>query len=189
MSRAKLAGGLLGATVFALTVKAVENGSARATDEWIRRRILRARSPRLDAISAVVTPLTSPPLMIACSLATAFALRSRGSRVWLPIASSPFIAMTAGACFTALLPQQCAPNNGEPCFPSGHTTGATAEALTIASVLRRENVIPRAAAVAIALLPVVGGVNRLYRDRHWTTDIIAGWSAGSAIATVLATLT
>jgi membrane-associated phospholipid phosphatase len=31
-------------------------------------------------------------------------------------------------------------------------------------------------------------MNRLYRDRHWTTDIVAGLSAGAAIATALNTI-
>ena len=179
----------MGVGVFAITVKAVATGAARPIDERLRRKLLQARSPKLDAVSNVVTPLTSPPLLIAASLTTAFAFRHLGRRAWLPIASAPFLAMIAGRSFTATLPQQFAPaskdGTAEMSFPSGHTTGATAEALTIALVLRRNQLISRATAAGIALVPLVGGVNRLYRDRHWSSDIVAGLSAGAAIAIAL----
>ena len=175
--------------VFAITVTAVATGAARPTDERLRRKLLQARSPTLDAVSSVVTPLTSPPLLIAASLVTAFTFRHLGRRAWLPMASAPFLAMIAGRCFTATLPQQFAPaskdGKAEMSFPSGHTTGATAEALTIALVLHRNRMISRATAAGIALVPLVGGINRLYRDRHWSSDIVAGLSAGAAIAIAL----
>jgi membrane-associated phospholipid phosphatase len=76
-------------------------------------------------------------------------------------------------------------------FPSGHTTGATALALTMAYVLYRERLISRATAVAIATLaPTVMGVYRVLDDEHWATDIFGGWVLGAAIATAsVATLT
>jgi undecaprenyl-diphosphatase len=183
--------GVVSAGVFALTVKAVATGAARGLDERLRRRFLQARSPRLDVLSAVVTPLTSPAMLIACSLATAVRFRRLGATVWAPIASAPFLAMIAGRCFTATMPRQYAPTTSEGkrevCFPSGHTTGATAEILTISSLLRRRRLLGRGPAAAILLVPVIGGLNRLYRDRHWSTDIVAGLSAGTVIAVALVT--
>jgi undecaprenyl-diphosphatase len=171
---------------FVAVTRAVANGSARAIDEEVRKRILARRAPALDAASGVITPLTAPALLIAASLALAFAVRRRGARVALPIAAAPFVAMIAGRTFTQMLPQQESPVECEPCFPSGHTTGATAEAFTIAYVLRREKIIAAPLALAIVAVPFIGGANRLYRDRHWSTDIVAGWSAGAAIAAMMA---
>ncbi|HEY2091787.1 MAG TPA: phosphatase PAP2 family protein [Thermoanaerobaculia bacterium] len=182
--------GAVSAGVFVLTASAVAAGTARDVDERLRERFVRARSPRLDALSAVVTPLTSPALLIACSLATAVRFRRLGATVWAPIASAPFLAMIAGRCFTATMPRQYAPtsSDGKPevSFPSGHTTGATAEALTISYILRRRRLLGRGPAMAMLLVPLIGGLNRLYRDRHWSSDIVAGLSAGSAIAAGLA---
>jgi len=68
-------------------------------------------------------------------------------------------------------------------YPSGHTTGATSLALTLASVLHREGVIStrRAAALAIGA-PALMGAYRVLADDHWATDVIGGWLLGGAIA-------
>jgi membrane-associated phospholipid phosphatase len=178
--------------IFIYVVKRVATGSARPLDESLRQRIASLKTPAMDAASAVVTFATAPALLIAISMAVAFRVRRLGTHVWLPIASSPLLAMAAGRTFTEILPQQYAPasedGEREPCFPSGHTTGATAEMLTIAFVLHRRGVVSTPVAAAIALVPLVGGMNRLYRDRHWTSDIVAGMSAGAAIATALSSI-
>lgn len=89
--------------------------------------------------------------------------------------------MTAGRLFTEFLPQQSAPGSDEPGFPSGHTTGLTAEVLTVLYVLSREGIAGPAAAT-LSLFPIVAGVNRVYRDRHWASDVVAAWAAGAAVA-------
>lgn len=131
----------------------------------------------------MVVGLSAPGLAIAATIAVAFSVRRRGARVWLPIAISPLMAMTAGRMFTELLPQQSAPDSDEPGFPSGHTTGLTAEVLTVAYVLSRERMAGRAAAAAtLSLFPILAGMNRVYRDRHWASDVVAAWAAGAAVA-------
>ena len=95
--------------------------------------------------------------------------------------------MTAGALFTEFLPQQYSPDgSGEPSFPSGHTTGVTAEVLATIYVLMRERVLRRDAAVLLCALPIVAGIDRLYRDRHWASDILAAWAAGMTVAAMCA---
>jgi membrane-associated phospholipid phosphatase len=37
-----------------------------------------------------------------------------------------------------------------------------------------------------ALIPALEGAGRLYLDRHWTTDVIAGVLGGATIAAVCA---
>ncbi|HEV7488843.1 MAG TPA: phosphatase PAP2 family protein [Thermoanaerobaculia bacterium] len=179
-------------SVFVVVVKRVATGKARPRDESLRRKITSLQSPEMDIVSTVLTVATAPALLVASSLAVAFRLRHLGANVWLPLASAPLVAMTAGRCFTEILPQQYSPTSKdgkrEPCFPSGHTTGATTEMLTIAYVLERSGVINTPVAMAIALAPIAGALNRLYRDRHWTSDIVAGLSAGTAIATVLSSI-
>src|SRR5215831_3504993 len=68
-------------------------------------------------------------------------------------------------------------------FPSGHTTGTTALAVTTAIVLRRERLIsPRRAALIGIGAPLAMGVYRVIADDHWATDVVGGWALGSAIA-------
>ena len=68
-------------------------------------------------------------------------------------------------------------------FPSGHTTGATALALTTAYVLHRERLISTRRAVALAVgAPAIMGAYRVIADDHWATDVFAGWVLGSAVA-------
>lgn len=169
------------AAAFARVALDVGDKSASRYDRRIRRFIRAYHDDRLEPVSNVLVGLSAPGLAIAVTIATAFSVRRRGAHVWLPIAISPFVAMTAGRMFTEFLPQQGAPGTDEPCFPSGHTTGLTAEVLTVLYVLSREKMVG-GGSFALSLFPVVAGVNRLYRDRHWTSDVIAAWAAGTAVA-------
>jgi len=68
-------------------------------------------------------------------------------------------------------------------FPSGHTTGTTALAVTTALVLRRERLIsPQRAALIGIGAPLAMGLYRVIADDHWATDVLGGWALGSAIA-------
>jgi membrane-associated phospholipid phosphatase len=40
----------------------------------------------------------------------------------------------------------------------------------------------------LLLWPVLVGVSRVYRDRHWISDILGGWVAGTGVAAVAALL-
>ena len=182
--------GLSTGVVLRRTVLAVASNTSKAFDASMRKRFLSMRGRNADVVSQLVTILSAPALLVTGTSALAFSLRRRGRAIWLPIAAAPFLAMTAGAIFSRTLPQQNGPDSteGEPGFPSGHTTGLTAEAATIAYICRREDLIGSQAATALLTAAFLGGINRLYRDRHWATDIIAGWSAGLVIAAFCATL-
>jgi membrane-associated phospholipid phosphatase len=67
-------------------------------------------------------------------------------------------------------------------YPSGHTTGATALALTMAFVLQRHRAMsPRAAMAMAAGVPMLMGSYRVIADDHWATDVFGGWMLGGAI--------
>ena len=68
-------------------------------------------------------------------------------------------------------------------FPSGHSAVAAAVFCTLGWVVAREGKLPRWVAAALALLgPLLIGVSRVYLDVHWTTDVLAGWCLGLAVA-------
>ena len=67
-------------------------------------------------------------------------------------------------------------------YPSGHTTGITALALTTAHVLHREGLISSATAALIAAGgPALMGAYRVIADDHWMTDVFGGWMLGGAV--------
>lgn len=73
----------------------------------------------------------------------------------------------------------------EQSFPSGHTLETAAVALTAGHVLWREGMADARIAFPIAtMIPMLEGVGRLYLDRHWTTDVIAGLLAGITVASI-----
>lgn len=73
----------------------------------------------------------------------------------------------------------------EQSFPSGHTLETAAVALTVAHVLWREGIADARVVFPIApMIPVLEGAGRLYLDRHWTTDVIAGLLAGITVASI-----
>lgn len=76
----------------------------------------------------------------------------------------------------------------ESTFPSGHTVGLTTVALVAADVLARDRLLGRGAARALGLgIPLMVGANRVYVREHWLTDVVGGWTLGTAVAgTVLA---
>lgn len=74
-------------------------------------------------------------------------------------------------------------------FPSGHATVSAAVMVTLAYVLAREKILPRSAAIALAIIgPLIVGLTRMYLDVHWATDVLGGWAAGLLVAALSAAL-
>lgn len=70
---------------------------------------------------------------------------------------------------------------GHASFPSGHTAFVFAAAAGLDAVT--EGWIPAAAGYGVASLT---GVSRVYHDRHWLTDVVAGAALGTAVSHVVA---
>ena len=175
---------VVAASAFAFIARGVATRGTFAIDHRARRFV---RSRRRKAIDIAVKPVTVTALPLVAAVSTwtlAWALgRDRRRAAALAIGLTPFVAASAGQSFTTFLPQRNPPGGvNEPSFPSGHTTGITAESLTAAYVLRREGIAPASTVAALVMWPLLTATTRLYRDRHWFTDILGGLAAGAAIA-------
>lgn len=179
------------AGLFAVIAHRVGTRQTESVDQTVRGHMQELRRPAIDIAVKPVTLLSLPILVVTATAGLALWLRNSGRRdAALAVAITPIMAATAGQSFTTFLAQRNPPDKGdspngevtEPSFPSGHTTGVTAEALTIAYVLASEESMSPLVLGALVAWPLLVGVTRVYRDRHWITDVLAGWVAGIGVA-------
>lgn len=148
------------------------------------------------ALASHALPRMRATLQAAGFAGTVWWLHGEGrNEAAFAVAFAPVAAATVGQGFTSFLHQQRNPpdKSGTPdggaveaSFPSGHTTGVTAEALSIAYILQHEGLSSAPVLAALVGWPLLVGITRVYRDRHWASDVLAGWIAGTAVAAVSA---
>lgn len=178
--------------VLTFLARKVRAGGTHTFDEKARAELQSHRSRTLDVAAKPVTLLSIPLLIFAATAALVWWLYHSGrNNAALAIGVTPIVAAAVGQAFTMFFPQPTPPDATDvkdgktpATFPSGHTTGVTAEGLAIAYVLYSEGLATPAILAALVAWPLLVGVTRLYRDRHWFSDTIAGWIAGVAVASI-----
>jgi membrane-associated phospholipid phosphatase len=181
------------AVLLALVAKKVSAKETEPVDKDIREVLQENRTPALDVAAKPITVMSIPLVIVAATASLVWWLHeSDRNDAALAIGLTPILAAAAGQSFTMFFPQQSPPDATsaptgkapEATFPSGHTTGVTAEALAIAYILSREKLASPTTLAALLAWPLVVGVTRLYRDRHWFSDVLAGWIAGIGVASL-----
>ena len=157
----------------------------------IDRRIRQfARRPAMDGARLVLAPLFAiglPATCITIAHATSFLLHQRRRRGGPAIVRAAWLGWVLHRAIKLGYRRERPPRpdvrRRTESYPSGHTTGTTALAVSLAEVLRRQALIStrRAAAIAIGA-PSLMGAYRVIADDHWATDVIGGWMLGGAIA-------
>jgi undecaprenyl-diphosphatase len=76
-------------------------------------------------------------------------------------------------------------------FPSGHATDAAAfflaAALILAMTVARLRITQLLLVIGGSVLAAVVGVSRLVLGVHWISDVVAGWTLGTAVAVIVVT--
>jgi membrane-associated phospholipid phosphatase len=161
--------------------------SPPAFDVAIRRVALTSGVRALRKPLWPLFPIGLPGGYITVAYATAHCLKRRGQHGGSAIVMSAWLGWLVHRGVKLILVRERPPERGRKrrfdSYPSGHTTGATALALTMARVLHREGAITNREAMAIAAgAPLVMGAYRVIADDHWATDVLAGWVLGAAIS-------
>ncbi len=191
-----IAGGLWG---FVELADEVQDRETHRIDEWILRAMREPGDPAnplgpqwVEEMGRDLTALGGVAVLGLLSLAVTGFLLFLGKR---RIALITVLAVVGGVLLTYslklgfdrprpdLVPHAVIVR--DPSFPSGHSMMAAVVYLTLGVLLARS--LPRqmlriyviAVSAAIAVLV---GISRVYLGVHWPTDVLAGWTLGSAWA-------
>ena len=176
--------GAAGGTV--LLARGLDFDRPSAFDRRVRRA---AQAPAMDGARRVLAPLFPiglPAGYLTVAYATSHWLRRRGGRGGPAIVTAAWLGWLVQRVvklgYHRERPRRPRVRRRTDSYPSGHTTGATALALTLAYVLFNDGHISarRAATIAIGA-PVLMGAYRVIADDHWATDVVGGWLLGAAI--------
>jgi undecaprenyl-diphosphatase len=179
----------LGATVaLAALSKKVKGHETASFDGRARRRFPKRRRKLTKQLATLVGPMGKEWIHGPIAAVVGLHLWREGRRgAAATILASSAVSAGLSHLFDATITPRKAPPGRHSrkvrSFPSGHSLETSAVSLTIAYVLVREGMADGRIALPAALtVPVLSGLGRLYLDRHWTTDVLAGWLAGTAVA-------
>jgi undecaprenyl-diphosphatase len=184
---------------FVALTRAVASGKTARWDRRAKRAVHAGKSNgsaaagALSMASRATTPFGKWWGQVPAALATAAKLRREHRH-----AAAVTIAGTSIAA--ALLPllldrvtlrRSPPPERGEPgkqSYPSGHALQTSAMAVATGYVMQREHLAAPAWLVPLGPLSLATGLSRLFLDRHWTSDVAAGYFAGVALGAASAGL-
>lgn len=185
--------------VFIELVDEVQEGDAHAFDEWL---LLALRSPGdpgnpvgpwwLQSLFQDITSLGSTTVAALIALAVLGYLLIDGKQA---MALLVLVAVAGGAALSSLL--KLGFERPRPdlvahlvdvhtlSFPSSHAMVSAVTYLTLGALLAQVQARTRLKAYIVGvavILTLLIGVSRIYLGVHWPSDVVAGWSAGTAWA-------
>jgi len=177
------------AGAFALLTGRVAHNQHFFSDYQRQRRIPRLRGPGQKA-ATLLGYAGKDVGIIPLGLAVSAGLWAKGNRGGAgAVIGAVCAASGLSHVFELVLPHRTPPPGRRdplnPSFPSGHALRTSALILTASYVLSRESKLdPRVIGGSALLLAGITGIDRILLDRHWTTDVVAGWLAGLSVAAI-----
>jgi undecaprenyl-diphosphatase len=197
MQQIRLSPGLLFATAavaaagFVALTRAVAAGKTARWDRRAKRAVHAMREPAaatraLTAASHSTTPLGKWWGHVPAALFAARKLaRDERHAAALTIAGTSLAAAVLPLVLDRVTSRRSPPpERHEPekqSYPSGHALQSSAMALATGYVLHREQLAAPGWLASLGPLSLATGLARLILDRHWTSDVIAGYCAGIAL--------
>jgi undecaprenyl-diphosphatase len=191
----------LGIWVFAEVADEVGEGEAEGVDAML---LLALRSPSdladpigpewLEEMGRDITALGGFTILTLLTIVVVgYLLLSRKSRAALLVLTSVLGAVgfsyllkgLFGRARPALVPHLVVVHSAS--FPSGHAMLSAAVYLTLGALLARLQtrlLVKAYVLICALLLSFLVGVSRVYVGVHWPTDVLAGWAAGAAWASL-----
>ncbi len=176
-----------------------DRGGVAGLDRPVLDWMIRRRSPGLNTLVTDFTNLGGTVIMPVIATVAAIALALWWRR-WTPIllmavatAGSLALTVIGKAGIDRSRPPHrlaVAPFETSPSFPSGHTLNSWVIFLLIAFLIscRAGSRGWRITVTGLALvLAVAMGLSRVYLGQHWLTDVLVGWTLGSAWLIVVVT--
>jgi membrane-associated phospholipid phosphatase len=188
----------LSAAAFIVVSRQVSRRRTAGRDRQVREGLRERRRSVGEVAAHATNPLGKEwfhlPAALALSLYVARKGRNHGHARG---AFAPVVASAAAEVLSRALdrlpphrrPPAGHPNPHKPSFPSGHALETTAVAGASAYVMARENLASAPAAFGTAAgLSLASTFGRLYLDRHWASDAVAGIALGLSVAAACAAL-
>ena len=159
-------------------------------DSWASSSLRLAHESKPFHAALRIADLASPPVLVALTLLLTNGLLLR--RFPRRLALQPLVATAAAGTLQFVLKQivqrpPVPPLGSGYSFPSGHASGATALAVSLALVSSRRGLsklgwggILSASATAIAI-----AASRVLTGAHYLTDVVGGLALGIAVATAV----
>lgn len=188
--------GVAAAAVFALLVlQVVLAGPLTGVDLAVSRLAAGLSQGTLYRLAQLLSALAQVAVQAAALLALA-AVLARRWRPLLTAGSAVVLVCVFVGAGKVLLGRGQPPWNvralhvGGSSFPSGHTCTAVVLGGTAAWLIGRgaTQLVRRLSGALAAGWAVLIGVDRLYLDVHWLTDVLAGWALGTALLCLLITV-
>ena len=193
----------LGGAAFALLIfvritRELVEGDVSAADNAILHAVIRMRTPWLTVSAIDVTALGSITLVVLFSVFTLVVLLVLRDR----LGAFQLLAASAGAGILTLatkdIIERIRPDQAQQLivvsgfsYPSGHSVSTSALYLTIAIIgcsYVQHSGARAAIFLAVSIVVIMVGASRVYLGVHYATDVVSGFSLGTAWALVLAGL-
>ena len=163
-------------------------------ERGISQAVVDARTPTLNAITAVISEMANTLIIIATALVVVALVWWQTRQWWFAVVPLVALSVEAAVFLTSSLvvgrerPEVDHLDHAPPTssFPSGHTGASTAVyvAFALMATRIRNGAVRVTVMVVCVLFPVAVALSRVYRGMHHPTDVIAGLAVGTTCALI-----